>query len=159
MPILECNREHDVLDAVASGRWPERVDEELRGHVASCAICSAVASVAAALQDDRDAAWRDARLPPAGRVWWRAEMRARHDAAVKAAQPIAAAIGLAAACAVGLMFAFLQVTWPRLWQSLGVFANVKEDLLAPSLALSLAAVLGFCLIVAPLALFLLFSDD
>src|SRR2546427_8354011 len=110
MPILECNREHDVLDAVASGRWPERVDEELRRHAASCAICSDVASVAAALQDDRDAAWRDARLPPAGRVWWRAEMRARHEAAVKAAQPIAAAIGLAAASAVGLMFAFLQFT-------------------------------------------------
>ena len=86
-------------------------------------------------------------------------MRARHEAAVKAAQPIAAAIGLAAASAVGLMFAFLQFTWPRLWQSLGVFANVKEDLLVPSLALPLAAVLGFCLIVAPLALYLLLSDE
>ena len=159
MPVLDCDRENDVLDAVASGRWPERVDDELRGHVASCAICSDVASVAAALQDEREAAWRDARLPPAGRVWWRAEMRARHEAALTAAQPIAAAIGLACACAVGLMFAFLQVTWPRLWQSLGVFANVKDYLLIPSFALSLAAVLGVCLIVSPLVLFLLFSDE
>ena len=89
MNQTECARETDVVDAVTSGRWPERADAGLRAHVAGCAICADVAEVARALQDDHDAAWRDARVPSAGRVWWRAEMRARQEAARKAAQPMA----------------------------------------------------------------------
>ena len=42
----------DVLDALASSRWPHRVDAELSNHVASCAICRDVITVAAAMQAD-----------------------------------------------------------------------------------------------------------
>ena len=43
---IECPRESDVLDALASSRWPHRVDAELSNHVASCAICRDVITVA-----------------------------------------------------------------------------------------------------------------
>ena len=53
MKIVDCCREQDVLDALTSGRWPDRADEELRAHVAACAICADVVDVAGALLEDR----------------------------------------------------------------------------------------------------------
>ena len=38
MMPLDCVREADVIDAIASRRWPDRVDDDLRMHVAECAI-------------------------------------------------------------------------------------------------------------------------
>ena len=42
MKTVDCGREDDVLDALTSGRWPDRADDELRSHVATCAICADV---------------------------------------------------------------------------------------------------------------------
>ena len=157
--MIECPREQDVVDAVATGRWPERADDELRDHVASCAICRDVAVVAHAMRADYDWTRRGAQVPPAGRVWWRAEMRARQEGARRAAQPIAAAIGLAAACAVGLLGALLQFAWPLVSQALTGVAAVTAYLFVPPVVLSLAVVLGVCVLVTPLALYLLLSDN
>ena len=46
MNDIECPRETDVLDAVASARWPHRVPRELADHVSACAICTDVVTVA-----------------------------------------------------------------------------------------------------------------
>src|SRR5258706_227800 len=70
----ECEREIETLDAVSNGTWPAACDDALRDHVTCCAACSDLTEVAAALLDDRDAALRDAPLPPSGLVWWRMQM-------------------------------------------------------------------------------------
>jgi len=75
--LIECPREADVLDALASARWPHRVDTALSEHVSSCGICQDVIAVASAIREDHDAAWREASVPSSGQMWWRAEMRAR----------------------------------------------------------------------------------
>jgi len=156
---MECAREQDVVDAVTSGRWPERVDAALRAHVAGCAICADVAEVARALQEDHEAAWRDARIPSSARVWWRAEMRARQEAARQAARPMAVAQAAAAACGGGVLIAFVMLFWPALR---GLFTALDASTLAslsgnlPVLGLVLA--IGSILLIAPIAIYFVFSD-
>ncbi len=104
----ECDREQDVLDALSAGRWPARCDEDLRAHVSACGICHDLVDVATALADDRDATWRDARVPSAGVVWWRAQLRAREDAARAAGRPVAFIQGVAASVAVWLAIALFR---------------------------------------------------
>jgi hypothetical protein len=104
----ECPREHDVLDALAATRWPDRCDQELREHVRACVICRDLADVAAALLEDQDAAWREAHVPPSGVVWWRAQLRAREEAARAAARPLAFIQGVAASVAVWLVVALVR---------------------------------------------------
>ena len=106
--ISECGREQDVLDAVSSGRWPGRCDDELRVHVNACLVCSDLANVAAAVIDDRDAAWSQARVPSAGIVWWRAQLRAREDAARAAGRPVAFVQGVAASVALWLIVSLVR---------------------------------------------------
>jgi hypothetical protein len=154
----ECSREQDVVDAVSSGRWPERCDEDLRAHVAACAICAEVATVALALQTDHEAAWRDARVPPSGRVWWRAEMRARQEAARKAAQPITLVFGVAAACAVGVVVALGALAWPMLAAMVGPLTASSIATLLPEFGIPLAIGLGSILLLTPLALYFVFSE-
>jgi hypothetical protein len=91
-----------VLDAITARRWPDRCGRELRAHVASCGLCADLVQVATALLEDRELAWSEARIPPSGVVWWRAQLRAREDAARAAARPLAFIQGVAASVALWL---------------------------------------------------------
>ena len=91
MKTVDCCREDDVLDALTSGRWPDRADDELRAHVATCAICADVVEVASAVLEVRDDEPGEMRIPSSAVMWWRAQMRARQEAAREAARPITVA--------------------------------------------------------------------
>ena len=86
---LHCQYEQDLLDAIGARRWPERADAALREHVRTCAVCADVAEIASAFLDDGDLARTEAKVPSASAVWWRAQVRAREEAARVAARPIA----------------------------------------------------------------------
>jgi hypothetical protein len=105
MKPIECEFEADVLSAVWSAVW----NDDLRAHVAICAICSDVAVVAAAI----DAMGAIPVIPDSGRVWWLAQMRARREATRAAGRPITAIQVIALACAVGLLGACFGAT--SLW--------------------------------------------
>jgi len=75
-----CKRENELLQAIHAMWWPERCDDELREHVASCASCSDLAAVATAIVDDRRGALTEPQLPSAAAIWWRARMRRRQEA-------------------------------------------------------------------------------
>ena len=155
MTLVECPREADVLDALASARWPLRVDRELTDHVASCAICADVLAVASAMQMDHDAAWKEASVPSAGQVWWRMEMRTKQDAIREASRPVAVAQGVAALFALVLAGAAGWRAWPTVS---GYFSPASPSLASP-LAIPLVVALGALLIVAPLAFYLVLSDE
>jgi hypothetical protein len=111
---IECEFEADVLSAVMQSRWPERTDADLRAHVKTCEICSDVAMVSGAIECAREesaayAAVPDA-LPDSGRVWWKAQMRARREAVEAAGRPITAIQVAAFACAIALMGACVGAT-------------------------------------------------
>ena len=117
MRTIECSREQDVIDALSSGRWPERAPGGLPAHVASCQICSDTLAVASLVLADRDDPAVDPHIPSSAVMWWRAQMRARQEAAREAARPIAVAQIIGAICAVavllvvGLWFSPLARDW------------------------------------------------
>ena len=166
---IACGREEDVLDALASNRWPSRCDEELRTHVHHCPVCADLAEVAEALVNERDVAWRDARVPPAGVVWWRAQLRAREDAARAAVRPVAFIQGIAASVAVWLAVALFRALPPGYsaeWQTwlAGVLPSAKITLtdvtrVASTVPLAIVIIIGASLLLAPLAIYLALADE
>src|SRR4030095_3916888 len=94
-----CPRETDLWDAIAAGRWPDAADATLRAHVVNCAACRDLALVAGSLQRDASEVARDATPPSSAIVWWRAQMRARQEAAHAADPPITVVHGPAVALA------------------------------------------------------------
>src|SRR3989442_5803066 len=97
---VECVREQDIVDAIASGRWPHAGDPSLETHAAACEICRDVVTVAVALREDEFFARHEinpARLPSAGLVWWRPTILARAETKPVAQQPPTLPHGLPAA--------------------------------------------------------------
>jgi len=165
----ECSREEDVLDALSARRWPDRCDADLRAHVASCDICADLVDVATALLDDHDVAWRDARVPPSGVVWWRAQLRAREDAARAAARPLAFIQGVAASVAVWLVVALVRAvppaylsTWRAWVTELVPDITVRmPDMarVAGAVPLSILVLLAAWLVLAPVAIYFAAVDE
>lgn len=83
-----CENEAAVLEAVESGRWPQACGAELLAHVGRCSICADVLLVAHTLQLENQRARTEVALPAAGLVWWKAQMRAKREATVRAEEPI-----------------------------------------------------------------------
>lgn len=164
-----CIHEHDVVAAVLSRRW-DGASDELKLHAAACDICRDVVAVAELLSSDQERARHQARVPAAGQVWWRAAIRARLEAAHAVERPMTWLHGIAGACALGLGWAVLGMTWVSLremgaWlltqtvgadSPIGDLAAVVTALLQNSLPL--AFVVAACLILAPIAFFLALSD-
>lgn len=183
MNPFECPREQEVLEAVASRRWPTRCDEELRAHVTSCAVCADLATVAAALLD-ADGEAPAGGLPPASLVWWRAQLRARQEAARSALRPIRLTQGVAAVCALALAIVAVSFVLPQAWNAVATAAERLPDIDVHALVMRIASVLpafdadaasqaalaalanrgvqlaaGAWLILAPVAIYLAFARD
>ena len=85
MKLPHCDREQEVVGALRSGRWASAWGEDLRQHVAVCAVCAEVAYVAQEFQREEELARDELRqpgagLPSAGLVWWKAQLAARRAA-------------------------------------------------------------------------------
>ena len=142
MPRLaECRHEGDVVAAVTTGRWPSAVDQTLREHVASCAVCAEVLQVAEAMTAIEQETLADTRLPAAGQVWWRAQVRARHEAAAVAARPVMVAQAVGAAAALGLVAGVVSRQWTAIAHAASEFGLFELGLIA-WLGVAMAAVLG-----------------
>ena len=121
-----CEHEAEVLDLVWMSQWTARADRTLIEHVAGCEICRDLATVAQAVGDLNDVTTSDAKVPDAGLVWYRAEIRARQERARRATRPVAAAQVAAAVFGVASLFAA--------WRLIGTsFLAWWQDLSTPSL--------------------------
>lgn len=109
MMRTECEFESEVLATVLQDRWPDHAGDELRSHVAACAICSDVAAIAGAIDASREYTRACAAIPDSGRVWWLAQRRARREAAEAANRPLNAAQAIAAVCGAAVVWATLPV--------------------------------------------------
>ena len=168
MSTPDCLRGEEILEAVATSRWPQACEADLRHHAAHCGSCRELVTIATALADEHAVACSEARVPPSGAVWWRAQMRARRAAAQTAARPITVVQGVAFACAAGLMAGVVTLKLPaiRAWLAwLGTaVVSVRPgaiDLpglqsLAPAWLLPLAAV---WLLIAPIAIYFAVGED
>lgn len=173
MPTAVCKWETRVLDAVLSGRWPEACEQELRCHTVECAVCSDLVLVAVALAQARGPACAEVRLPSAGLVWWKAQVRARREAAEQAAQPIVIAERVASAFGILALLGVVIWQWSRVsewFRWLGDLfhgdASRFGDLhtFGPGVGLwsgdfNLTWVLGGCLLLASFVLYLVFVEE
>ena len=129
-----CRFEDDVLDALASHRWPARAGDELRAHVASCESCASLATTASALMSEHDVAFAGAQVPLSAAVWHRAQLRAREDAGRTAMRPIGFVQGFAFACGVALMLAVAAWGLPLLADMAPDMSGIVAWFRTPSLA-------------------------
>ncbi|OFW11667.1 MAG: hypothetical protein A3H96_03110 [Acidobacteria bacterium RIFCSPLOWO2_02_FULL_67_36] len=132
-------------------------------------MCADVLAVALPLLREHEAASVEAEVPTSAVMWWRAQMRARQDAARSAARPIVVAQGLAFACVAGLAAAFGGFALPLLRGWAASLPDVKDlavhapagltalQSLAPTSVLAWTT-LVLCLVVAPVALYFATSD-
>jgi hypothetical protein len=111
------------------------------------------AELATLLQADHRAACDESHPPPAGVVWWRAERRARHEAARIAARPTTVMQAVALACAAGVAVALLQFLAPWLRQWFGVAERLTTTSVTALALMALAP-----LVLVPLALYFALSD-
>jgi hypothetical protein len=148
MTFMECNREVEIVEAVTLGRWTEGCSEELRRHAESCDVCADVVRVSLALTQKRSEALETVRVPSAGLVWWRSEMRARREAVNKATRPLRIVEWIAVACA------FLTVAFVLRWIGPTVLA---ELLWQPSLLFFVG--FGVLILVSTLVFYVVLSRD
>lgn len=152
MKPAHCTQEEAIAQAAHSGDW----SEPLRSHAARCPICSEVALVSSFLQIEAESARVEAVLPDPGRIWWKAQLAARREAAERAVRPIALMEKLAVAC--GALFLGIAIfwQWTRISGWLGRVADLSTHRTpagsAAQMNLALVATLGLFLLL-PLLLF------
>jgi hypothetical protein len=177
---MECPREIEIAEAIVTGFWPDRSDDDLHDHSESCEICRDLVAVMGPLRQEQADACRQATIPTARVVWWRAHVRARAEAARTVTQPIAWLNGITTvsviAVAVVVMSATSRLFWPRGFDLNTSWSAVSRlfDFSAPtrSAANGLTSVsmmvlestvwvwgLGACLLLASLALYWILADD
>ncbi len=118
MKEMVCENEGRVLEALSEGRAPDQFEESLGAHVASCASCSEIISLYKLFQEDSEQLHASAPVPQAGRVWWRAVMAARRDAAERALRPIMIVEKISLAVGGGALAALLIFAAPWLAEQL-----------------------------------------
>ena len=166
----ECPSEQLVVNGVLSGHWPDGVDEGLVAHARGCVTCREVANVALLLREDNDASRFEMHVPAAGQVWWRAAVRARLESTRVAARPITWMHGITGAIAIGVMLAVVTAAWPLLPEVVTSLRAIVRDYLpnaevASALAgglrqsLLIGAIAAALLVLTPLALYFVLSDD
>lgn len=138
MARIDCTHESDVLMMVTTGRWPGRAPSELRHHVAACDVCQELAVAASAIDAEAEASSRPLpSLPSAGSVWWRAQLRARHEAARAVVRPITAAQALSLAALFGMAGAVFGATASWFQGALrwfgGALGTMRDNLRLPAL--------------------------
>jgi hypothetical protein len=163
MNATECIRESEILDEIAAGRWPAEAPASLTAHAASCPLCADLALAASALHDDQAAATQaPMALPSAGQVWWRAELRARHEAARMAQRPLLAVQVVAAVVVLAALATGIRSLAPDVWAWLSRTASIARsgsDGTVDTVTLALVLAVGLSLVLGPLALYMVVRAD
>lgn len=138
-----CPHEPQIVRAfTADGEPPLAV--ELQQHLAECATCREAAAVASALRSELDIAWKEG-APTAEVVWFRAQLKARAEAAELAARPVFVAQALAGATVAGAVAAVI-----------GMFGHFDILTLATR---GLLLAFAVWLLLAPVAVYLATTED
>ena len=142
MAKRDCEREFEVLECAGKAQ----IGDELRAHIDACDSCRELFEVARAVVDDRSVLMRDARLPGAGLVWWRANMRERREAARAAvrAGSVVQVFLLVAAVLIALGVLGISIDVQAVWRSIVLSAQ--------TFAIPLLALAAW-LILAPVAVY------
>ena len=121
---------------------------------ADCPQCGPLVRLAQQIREEYEHTTHQAHVPTPEIVWWRAQMRAREEAARKAAGPILFTQALAVAALIGLLVSLAgRLTLPAL--SFVEFSPLSATL--PVFSIVIAAAL--CLVIAPIAVFVALARE
>ena len=168
-----CEHEGAVLEAVESGRWPQACGAELQAHVGRCSICADVLLVAQTLQLENKRVRTEVALPAAGLVWWKAQMRARREATVRAAEPIRMVERAAGIFGIVTLVALAVWRWDLVTEWLTWVADLpRSDMFRPgtlwspgifsaaqNFGLLIIFTAGACLVLTSVVLYFTLSKD
>ena len=130
---------------------------------ADCPQCGPLVRLATEIRRDFEDTKREAHVPTAEIVWWRAQMRARQEAARKAARPIVLTQALAIAALIGLLVSLAgRLTLPAFsFAALSMASPVSVASAASSGLPLLQVAIGAlcCLIIAPVAVYFALARD
>jgi len=146
--VRSVNRRHE----------PEPTDAEIEAIVADAIVAEAARAQA------------EATPPSSAVVWWRAQMRARQEAARAADRPITIVHALAIACGVGLAVSLMGTAFAGVRQSIGwLTAGYQSlvsmltqlasiDLTSRWVMLPITAMLA-SIVIASVAAYVIFADE
>jgi hypothetical protein len=143
MTLRACSHEAEIRQLLQLGHWPRSCTPELRAHVDGCRACGDLVLVTQAFRGARAASMHAADLPPAGLLWWRAQLRRRNEAVERIQKPLLGAQIFAFATtlliAVGLLVYQAREGWNWItwvgslaqsqvfhWEVLWPFASAKS---------------------------------
>jgi hypothetical protein len=162
MTPIECPHESEIVDAIAAGEWPQAAPGELRAHAETCPVCADLALAASALHEEAASAPATMALPSAGQVWWRAELRARHEAARLAQRPvIAVQVVAGVVCLAALLTGFRAIA-PEAWAWLTHTVASARSASANGLdgwTLALVLSIGVWVVIAPVVILMVLRAD
>ena len=122
---------------------------------ADCPQCGPLVQLAQQIREEFEHTTRAARVPTPEIVWWRAQMRAREEAARKAARPILFTQAIAIAALIGLLVSVAgRLTLPAI-----SFAAEMPSLSAGLPLLYIVVAATFCLLITPLAVYLALARE
>jgi predicted anti-sigma-YlaC factor YlaD len=146
-----CLREPELLDSLRTGAWPEACEEDLRLHAESCESCRDLVEVVGALLHDKDVQVQEAAFPGSGLVWWKLQMRIRHEAAQKGRRTLLLVQGISLSAAGALALLMIQLFVPNWCTAL---VGSLPAVLRGAAPIVLALVACIALAGAPLAAYL-----
>ena len=119
-----------------------------------CPECGPLVALAQQIRQEFEHTASTAHVPTPEIVWWRSQMRARQEAARKAARPILFTQALAMAALIGLLVSVAgRLTLPAF--SFGGLSPLSVG--TPALYVVIAA--ASCLLIAPLAVYFALARD
>ncbi|MGK2859986.1 MAG: hypothetical protein ACSLFQ_22550 [Thermoanaerobaculia bacterium] len=169
MTEARCPHEVELLDSLASGRWPQACEAELRDHVAACRECGDLALVAESIARDRRDVEHDISVPTSGAIWWRMQMRMERESRLAAARTARRAHSSIVAVTVASLLLVLATTsllragWTWLASAIPSAIPSANELTsmmqaAPSLPI-LALVSVAALVVTPVVLYFAVAEE
>jgi uncharacterized protein YeaC (DUF1315 family) len=153
MKTMQCEREQAVIQALATGAWPDG----LREHLARCPDCVEAVLVARALREAAEMTVHDP-LPDPGMIWRAAQHSERMARVERAAWPIRLMTRIAlGACVVGAGIG-LAWLWPANARQAAVISGWFSHRTPIDTGQVFTAILGFASLAAFSAAFALFES-
>lgn len=127
MSFRTCSYERELTQALRNGQWPQGCEPELRTHVDVCSNCRDLVLVTQALLCARHESEHSVVAGSPGLLWWRAQLRRRHDTAERISRPVTIAQLFAWLVIVMVGIAFVEsqyhhgLRWAAWWSELMPF--------------------------------------
>lgn len=135
---FRCEREEELLDCLER----DFLGPDLASHVRQCTSCSELHNVAGGLLDERVQAMSEASVPTAATMWWRLQLRHRHEAQAKARRSLLIGQAVTLTIAITLIGSFFGAD---------LAAGFREAMTAVRLSTPLLVGVATTLLLAPIA--------